>query len=585
MKNELVSNPKSFYGFIKSKRRSNDCPKSLHFGSDVADDDTGISNIFASFFKTTYSDNVYDSTFQYPYYIEEFSTVTIPLLDITTVLANLKSLKDTTVPGPDGIPSCILKYCAENFALPLSIMFNKSLDTGYLPPIWKESFIVPLFKSGSRIDASNYRGIAKLNTIPKLFEKIVTEILSFQVSSVFCKFQHGFRKHRSTVTNLLELTTIVNEGFRRRYQTDCIYTDFSKAFDKVNHELLLLKLHLMGFSNALLKWIRSYLMGRAQMVKVGNAISDKIIVTSGVPQGSHLGPVLFTLFINDLPSVIHRSKVLMYADDVKIFYSFNEEANQCILQSDLNEFYKWCNANLLELNTLKCKHMSFFRLRRIDTSYYLNDCMVEYVDSIHDLGILLDHRLDFRKHISLITNKAYRSLGFIKRWSKEFSDPLVTKQLYISFVRSTLEYGSIIWDPAYSIHSNAIESVQKQFLLFCLKGRGWDPRALPSYEYRLNLIKLPTLKSRRIMLNVTFLINIMQGKIISDFILNRIYINVPLRPSRNYQLFQINYFTSNYANNDPLRRLFVEFNKFYSLIDLSEKRDSVKRKLILHLNT
>lgn len=585
MKRQLSSNPKSFYKFVNSKRRSHSFPNSLKFGTIVADNDESISNIFAEFFSTTYSNTIFDQSIPYPYNIVEATTINVSIISRSTVLENLKSLKNTFSPGPDGIPANILKYCADNLSSPLSIIFNKSIRCGYLTPLWKESYIIPLFKSGSKIDVSNYRGIAKLSAIPKLLEKIITDMLSHQVSSLLSCCQHGFRKSRSTITNILELTTVVNEGFRNRMQTDTIYTDFSKAFDKVNHNLLFIKLDAMGFSNTLLSWLKCYLGGRTQRVKFGNALSRKILVSSGVPQGSHLGPVLFTLFINDLPSVILHSNILMYADDVKIFRSFNNPTEQHFLQSDLDSFHKWCKINLMELNILKCKQMSFCRVKYFRTNYFFDVHELEAVVTFLDLGILLDQRLNFRPHISMIINKAYGALGFMKRWSKEFSDPSVTKQLYTSLVRCMLEYGSVVWDPSYTIHSNLLESVQKQFLLFCLRGRGWNPRTLPSYEFRLNLIKLPSLKSRRTMLNITFLMNVIHGNIKSDFLINKIVINIPSRPSRNFHLLHVDYFRTNYANNDPFRRLCVEFNKYYHIIELSENRDSIKRKIILHLNT
>lgn len=584
MKRQFKSNPKSFYKFVKSKRRSSEFPKSMKFGSSTAYDDSSISNLFAKFFSTTYCSKTYNQTVPYPYDISQSTLINISFISESTVLSHLKSIKNSFSPGPDGIPSNILRNCADSLSYPLTIIFNESLRTGYLPPLWKESFIIPLFKSGSKMDVSNYRGIAKLSAIPKLLEKIITGMLTHQVSSLLSPFQHGFRKSRSTITNVLELTTCVNDGFKDRLQTDVVYTDFSKAFDKVNHELLLIKLNSMGFSNSLLSWLRSYLTNRVQRVLFKNSVSKNIDVISGVPQGSHLGPVLFTLFINDVPSIIQHSKVLMYADDLKIFLSFKHVNEHSLLQSDINNFSRWCIINLMELNTKKCKVMSFFRMNHLKTKYLINNDELDSVESITDLGILLDNRLNFRSHISMTINKAYGVLGFMKRWSKEFCDPYVTKQLYTSLVRPILEYGSIIWDPCYRIHINLIESVQKQFLLFCLRGLGWNTHVLPSYESRLGLIKLPTLKSRRTMLNISFLMNVFNGEVDSGFLLNRIQINVPFRNSRNYAFLNVNYFRTNYLNNDPFRRLCVQFNSCYSIIDFSDSKDSLKRNIILHLN-
>lgn len=585
MKGRLRNDPKSFYKFVNSKRRSSGLPNSMKFGPNVANDDMSISNLFADFFSTTYSEKKYDHSVSYPYDVFESYPINVLSVSETTVLDALRRLRITYSPGPDGIPSNILKFCADSLFDPLTRIFNDSLHTGYLPSLWKDSFIIPLFKSGSKIEVSNYRGIAKLSAIPKLLEKIMTDNLSHLIAPFLSTHQHGFRKSRSTITNILELTTLVNDGFRARMQTDAIYTDFSKAFDKVNHDLLLMKLNSMGFSNLLLKWLNCYLSDRTQRVKFRNTISREIEVLSGVPQGSHLGPVLFILFINDLPTVVQHSNVLMYADDVKIFRSFRDPNEYDLLQTDLDNFSTWCKVNLMELNILKCKQMSFFRSGRMQIPYFLNEVQLESVESFLDLGILLDRRLNFRLHISMTINKAYGALGFMKRWSKEFSDPSVTKRLYVSLVRPILEYGSVIWDPCYTIHINMVESVQKQFLLFCLRARGWGPRDLPSYEFRLGLIKLPTLRSRRVMLGISFLMGSIQGTLNSDFIVNRLRFNVPSVRTRNYQLIHVEYFRTNCANNDPFRRLCVQFNRYYGIIELSENRDTLKRKIILLLNT
>ena len=157
---------------------------------------------------------------------------------------------------------------------------------------------------------------------------------------------------------------------------------------------------------------------------------------------------------------------------MKIFRYITDDDDQVLLQSDLDCFSSWCKINLMELNIKKCKHMSFFRLHQFHSTYSIDGVKLQSVKSFLDLGILLDQSLTFRPHISMTVNKAYGVLGFMKRWSKEFTDPNVTKQLYISLVRPILEYGSVIWDPCYLIHTNFLESVQKQFFVFCLRELG-----------------------------------------------------------------------------------------------------------------
>ena len=236
------------------------------------------------------------------------------------------------------------------------------------------------------------------------------------------------------------------------------------------------------------------------------------------------------------------------------------------LQKDLDSFYEWCNLNLMELNLKKCKVLRFVRNKPIAANYFLGDYQVDMVDTFLDLGILFDSKLNFNSHITSIINKARGTLGYIKRWSKEFNDPYIAKTLYTSLVRPILEYGSIIWDPIYQTYSNAIESVQKQFLLFCLRGLHFNPLNLPSYSARLALIKLPTLKSRRTMLNVSFILNVINGNICSGFLINEILFNIPQRPSRNFLPLSVKFFRSNYANADPLRRMCNTFYQLYSFI-------------------
>jgi len=232
-----------------------------------------------------------------------------------------------------------------------------SLETSDFPHRWKESFVIPLHKKGSKLNACNYRGISKLSAIPKLFENIITPHLQHSCRSLISSCQHGFIKRRSTTTNLLEFTSFVIGGFRKNRQTDVVYTDFSKAFDSVSHPILVRKLDLLGFSGDFLRWILSYLNDRTQRVIFKNSLPSLIRVTSGVPQGSHLGPLLFTLFINDLPLVLTKSRVLMYADDVKLCLQYNDPAQSLALQSDLNAFQTWCMDNELNLNGSKCKLM------------------------------------------------------------------------------------------------------------------------------------------------------------------------------------------------------------------------------------
>jgi len=314
--------------------------------------------------------------------------------------------------------------------------------------------------------------------------------------------------------------------------------------------------------------------------------SRTIYVRSGVPQGSHLGPLLFLIFMNDLPLYINHCQLHMFADDVKISYTYINSQDQLLLQEDLYAFECWCNRNLLQLNISKCKHMCFYRSARHVATYNLNGVTLETVSEIRDLGVILDRKLQFDVHIHTIVNKASSTLGFIKRWSKEFNDPYVTKLLFTSLVRPILEYASPVWCPQYAVYSNMIESVQKQFLLFALRNLRWDPdRSLPSYEARLKLIRLPTLSSRRTVASVMFLQKLIIGETHSPTLLGRIAWNVPSRPQRFYLPIRLDICRHNYADHEPFRCICKSYNRFYNIICFSFSLNQLKCKLTCHLNS
>lgn len=584
VKRNFVQDPKSFFNFVNTKRKSTGFPKFMNYLCSESSDEVAISNMFADFFASTYSDALYDPSTVYPYKITYSQNISYSTITTSHILNCLKNAKSSPFSGPDGIPSCVLINCATALATPLSIIFNASLQCGYFPKIWKDSYIIPLFKSGNKSDVCNYRGIAKLSDIPKLFEKCLMDCLTHQVSTLLSPLQHGFRKGFSTMTNILHLTTLVNRAFTNGQHTDVIYTDFSKAFDKVNHALLLKKLDVIGFNNNFLHWIKSYLFCRTQSVKFNAAVSKKINVTSGVPQGSHIGPILFLLFINDLAEAVKHCNVLMYADDVKLFLSVKHPIDQQHLQNDLNSFYKWCHFNLMELNLNKCKHMQFSRVNHCAYSYVLGGCNLQSVDSIMDLGILLDAKLTFVQHITMAVNKSRSVLAFIKRWAKEFNDPFITKSLFTSLVRPILEYGCIAWDPIYNTHNDRVESVQKQFLIFCLRNVYRDYLALPSYATRLAEINLPTLKSRRTMHSISFMVNLINGNIHSEFLLNNVNFNIPQRSLRYFNPLYIRICRTNYAMSDPLTKLCNCYNEMYYFIDFSLNINTIKCNVISFLN-
>lgn len=233
---------------------------------------------------------------------------------------------------------------------------------------------------------------------------------------------------RSVVTNLLELNEEVNEAFRLETQVDAIYLDLAKAFDKVDHGLLLGKLSKFGVKDKMLEWFETYLLHRTHSVLVNGESSREFLATSGVPQGSKLGPLLFAIFINDMVEVVKHSKITLFADDCRIMKRVKSQKDYEELQHDLTEMCSWMKENLLIINEDKCQKITFSRLPEIFTAdYYIGNIRIKEVDYVRDLGVYLDKGWTFDMHIDRILARAHRTLGFIKRITYNYYsiDPII----------------------------------------------------------------------------------------------------------------------------------------------------------------
>lgn len=587
---EIKSNPKKFFKFINSKKKSgnvNNIPLQMSYINSTATNLNEICDLFADFFQSVYEPETICDESQFEYLkSSKYASIISLMPDISIgedeIKSYLKGLSDNTNPGPDGIPEFFIKKCFDAISEPILLLFNKSLNSGIVPEIWKKSFICPIFKSGSRNNIENYRGVSNQSSIPKVLDAIVTNYLDFHISSVIGQFQHGFTRGKSTSTNLTEFSSIVITSNELHQQTDTIFTDFSKAFDKVPISILLLKMLIIGVNNKFMKWLTSSLSGRVQFVKIGNIISKAIQVTSGVGQGTHIGAKLFLLFINDIDLFISIAKILLYADDLKLFMIISNLIDCLLLQRDLISFSQWCKLNQLKVNIKKCKTMTFSRSEHIlKFSYSIDDEMLQRVTSFVDLGVTLDKKMSFNTHIEKITSKAMRMLGFIFRNAKEFNDPYVLKTLFCTYVRPILEYASIVWSPNYAVHNKKIEMVQKKFLRFCLRKLGWnDINMLPPYSSRLMLIDMNTLEHRRIVAAIMFIFKLIKGTTSSGEILNRIDFNTTNANLRNRSLIYTKFHRTNYGKNEPINYMCELFNKYFNFIDFNLTQDALKTSLL-----
>lgn len=316
LQDNLQSNVKLFWAYAKNRKQSNSYPTQFEYNGSVANKSEDICNLFASFFKSSYTNqSLNQSSVELPILSPVVSPIIIHQQQITQILVKLDVNKNG---GPDGIPNIFLKHTAKYISRPLTIIFNKSLQEGDFPHQLKEAHITPIFKKGKNQVIENYRPVSLLNSIALVFEKIVLCLLQPTLDDRLSHQQHGFTKGKSTSTNLNEFIHYISNAMDDGLEVHAIFTDFSKAFDTVDHALLLNKMRYIGVDHRLIQWFQSYLSNRLVSVIFNGSKSVKFMIPCGVPQGSVLGPILFNIFINDLSSRF-KSEYLFYADDLKLF--------------------------------------------------------------------------------------------------------------------------------------------------------------------------------------------------------------------------------------------------------------------------
>lgn len=337
--------------------------------------------------------------------------------------------------------------------------------------------IIPVFKSGDKSSVSNYRPISLLCSVSKLLEKLIYDKVIDFVSASISPCQFGFRPKHSTTQQLLTFLHSLQASLSTSSQSDVIYLDFKKAFDSVSHNELLTKLWSFGLTGNLWKWFKAYLSFRSQQVILNSFLSDPLPVISGVPQGSILGPILFLIFVNDLPPSANFSKTFLFADDTKCLKKVSSPADSQLLQEDLHHLSHWCLKWNLRFNEKKCVVLRFcLKSPRILFNYSLNNISISSVNHHRDLGIIFSHDLKWNDHLKFISSRAYKILGLIRR---SFSSGLPTsskKNLYLSLVRSQLTYGSQIWRPNLLKDISTIECIQRRATKFILNDFNSDYR-------------------------------------------------------------------------------------------------------------
>ena len=307
-------------------------------------------------------------------------------------------------------------------------------------------------------DANNYRPISTLSPFSKILERLVyDQLISFiNKNNILYKYQFGFRKGFSTEHAILELTDYLRNAIDNKQYTCGIFLDFSKAFDTVNHSILLNKLEKYGIRGLPLQWFYSYLSDRAQFVQINNTKSDKLMMKCGIPQGSTLGPLLFLIYINDLANSSDILKFRIFADDTNIFYSSkNLDELQNVINNELSKVYTYCIANKLSINFTKTNYMIITTAQRKDAQ--INIANITQKNCIKYLGVYIDKHLNWKSHLSYISNKIAKNIGILFKIRRYLSLKMLTS-FYYSLIFPYINYGIMSWGAIYKTSITKLSS-------------------------------------------------------------------------------------------------------------------------------
>lgn len=451
-------------------------------------------------------------------------------------LLNNLDLKKST--GPDSIPNAFLNRYAAWISKYLLIIFRVSLETSSIPDDWRRAKIIPVLKSGSKFEPSNYRPVSLTSTCCKVMEHIIFKsIISYlERNNLIYNQQHGFRSGLSTLTQLAEITNDLANAINTNSQVDAIFLDFSKAFDLVPHEDLITKLKAFGIDDTLISWISSFLQNRTQCVAVNTHTSDSLHVYSGVPQGSVLAPLLFLIYINDIQFCIQSPiQMRLFADDCVVYTVVRHSEDQIGLNNSLKNISDWCQKWGMRLNASKTKCLTFTNKKHpLNFSYTLENNELPKSDQVKYLGVTLSANLSWEPHIDTVCKKALRKLSFLRRRLRN-APTQVKLNAYKTLIRPALEYADIIWSPHQQHLIDKIERIQKLAVRFIYSNYSRHS----SVTDLINRANLQPLSKRRIISRLKFLYLLYHG----HFKIPRtLYLQDPfkhsLRTNHNKVIFQ-----------------------------------------------
>ena len=484
-------NKRPFNSYLKSKTKVQATVGPLKVGSEVISDNAGMANVLnESFCKVFSRENV--NEIPGCQNLPTMSTINDVYFSENEVKQKISKLKTSSSKGPDNISTRFLKDFGNILAKPLANIFNKSMTTGQVPSDWKLANVTPIFKEGSKSNPENYRPVSLTSVPCKLMESIIRDnvVDHLLLNQLIKSSQHGFMKHKSCTTNLLEFLENVTKMVDNGDPVDIIYLDFSKAFDKVPKLRLIAKMKAHGIRGDVLRWISEWLSGRKQRTVLNGSFSAWADVISGVPQGSVLGPLAFIIFINDLDTCTELISIMnKFADDTKLGHKVNTDRDREVLQDCLNKLLVWATDWCMEFNVKKCKILHTGR-NNSKFIYNMNGLPLEEIQQERDIGVVISNDLKPSRQCAEAARRASVVLGQVSR-AFMYRDRITFLKLYTQFIRCHLEFAIPAWSPWTATDIEILEKVQRRAvnLISGLKG--------VSYEEKLKELGILSLEKRR----------------------------------------------------------------------------------------
>ena len=517
---DIKSNPKAFFKYANSSRSTNSNIGPLKSGTTFQNGPKQMADILSQQYESAFSEPKTDFS---DLNLKEHLCPNLSDIEITeeSIREAIKDMNVSSAPGPDGVAAFFIKEYADQLVYPIMKIWRTSLDTGMLPEGTARAFITPIHKGGEKSLPANYRPVALTNHLTKIFERVLRKELvkHLELNNLMNNTQHGFRSGRSTTSQLLAYYEDVLSKLEEGHVVDSIYLDFAKAFDKVDHNVLLLKMQSLNITGKIINWCEVFLKNRQQQVKVNGVLSDPVQVKSGVPQGSVLGPLFFLILMIDINAGVLKAVLGSFADDTRVWHAISAVLEASQLQDDLNEVFHWTTANNMMLNDSKSEHMRLGCLEP-DVAYTTPDgTTIVTKKLIKDLGILIEDNMLFHQHITSTVAKGMRMSGWAMRTFRT-RGTLAMKTILQSLIVSLMEFGCVIWSPIDSVHINLLESVQRKFTSRFACFQTYDealqmPICTTPYPDRLKKLKIYSLERRRERYMICYVYKIVIGLVVN----------------------------------------------------------------------